>query len=79
MDAVLEDLRILAMQHEGEERAHPIEVLRTMAVGHGGVDRSLQALEERGLARRTESGDWSITDRGMEQARRQSGPREGAE
>ena len=79
MDAVLEDLRILAMQHEGEERAHPIEVLRTMAVGHGGVDRSLQALEERGLARRTESGDWSITDRGMEQARRQTGPREGAE
>ncbi|OGP35024.1 MAG: ABC transporter [Deltaproteobacteria bacterium GWC2_65_14] len=79
VDAVLADLRILAMQHEGEERAHPIEVLRTMAVGHGGVDNSLRVLEERGLARQTESGDWTITARGMEEARRQSGTREEAE
>lgn len=78
VDAVLADLSILAGQHEGEERAHPIEVLRTMAVGHGGVDHSLRVLEERGLARRTDSGDWTITARGMEEARRQSGAGEGA-
>jgi len=73
VEAVLADLQILAMQHEGEERSHPIEVLRTMASGHGGVDRSLEVLRERGLAWRTESGEWMITDAGREAAERYAG------
>lgn len=76
VDAVLADLRVLAMQHEGEERGHSIEVLRTMAAGHGGVDRTLRELEDRGLARRTEGGGWALTPDGMEEARRIAGGRE---
>lgn len=79
VDAVLCDLHILATQHGDEERGHPIEVLRTMAIGHGGVDRSLRVLEERGLVRRAATGEWVLTPRGREEARRLSGgPEDGA-
>jgi manganese/zinc/iron transport system permease protein len=78
VDAVLCDLEILAAQHGDEERSHPIEVLRTMAIGHGGVDRSLRVLEERGLVRRTATGEWVLTTRGREEARRLfGGPEDG--
>jgi manganese/zinc/iron transport system permease protein len=71
LEAVLSDLYILSAQHPGLERGHTIEVLRTMAIGHGGVDRSLRVLEERGLARRTGKAAWVLTGRGLEEAKRQ--------
>jgi len=71
LEAVLSDLYILSTQHPGLERGHPIEVLRTMAMGHGGVDRSLKTLEERGLTRRTAGAAWVLTDLGLEEAKRQ--------
>lgn len=71
-DAVLSDLYVLANQHQEPGHGHPIEVLRTMAHGHGGVDRSLKVLKERGLVQETGSGEWALTPLGMEQAGRLS-------
>ena len=71
-DAVLGDLYVLANQHQDPEHGHPIEVLRTMAHGHGGVDRSLKVLKERGLVQETGSGEWALTPLGMEEAVRLS-------
>ncbi len=66
--AVLEDLYILSMQHEDPYHVHPRAVLRTMAIGHGGVDRSLEELEARGLAKRVVG--WAITPHGIEEAKK---------
>ena len=76
MDAVLSDLYELAKQHEDPEHGHPIEVLRAMSLGHGGSDRSLEALRERGLARKAGANRWAITPRGLDEARRLSGAEE---
>lgn len=76
-EAVLADLHVLAMQHDDPEHGHPISVLRTMAIGHGGVDRSLELLRKRGLVRKTAEGAWSLTPGGLEEARRLSGKGEG--
>ncbi|MBD3166607.1 iron chelate uptake ABC transporter family permease subunit [bacterium] len=67
VQAVMEDLYLLARQHADDPLTpHPDAVLRTMATGHGGVDRSLQELEERGLARRVVG--WSLTEKGLKEA-----------
>jgi manganese/zinc/iron transport system permease protein len=71
-DAVLGDLYVLAIRHQEPGHGHPIEVLRTMAHGHGGVDRSLKVLKERGLVQETVSGEWALTPPGMEEAERLS-------
>lgn len=71
-DAVLGDLYVLAIQHQKPGHGHPIGVLRTMAHGHGGVDRSLKVLKERGLVQETGSGEWALTPLGMEEAGRLS-------
>jgi manganese/zinc/iron transport system permease protein len=71
-EAVLGDLYVLARQHREPGHGHPVAVLRTMAHGHGGVDRSLQVLKERGLVQETGSGEWALTPRGMEEAGRLS-------
>jgi len=71
-EAVLGDLYVLARQHREPGHGHPVEVLRTMAHGHGGVDRSLMVLKERGLVQETGSGKWALTPRGMEEAGRLS-------
>jgi manganese/zinc/iron transport system permease protein len=75
-EAVLADLYVLAMRHEDLGHGHPISVLRTMSIGHGGVDRSLEVLRERGLVRVTAEGTWSLTPRGLSEAGRLSGKRE---
>jgi manganese/zinc/iron transport system permease protein len=75
-EAVLADLYILAMRHEDLGHGHPISVLRTMSIGHGGVDRSLEVLRERGLVRVTADGTWSLTPSGLSEAGRLSGKRE---
>jgi manganese/zinc/iron transport system permease protein len=76
-EAVLNDLYVLAKQHEEAGHGHPIEVLRTMSLGHGGVDRSLEVLRERGLAREVGANRWAITPRGLDEARHLSGGEEG--
>ncbi len=73
VDAVLADLHVLALRHEDPGHGHPISVLRTMSLGHGGVDRSLELLRKRGLVRKTEGGTWSLTPDGLAEARRLSG------
>jgi manganese/zinc/iron transport system permease protein len=75
-EAVLADLYVLAMRHEDLGHGHPISVLRTMSIGHGGVDRSLEVLRERGLVRVTPDGTWSLTPGGLSEAGRLSGKRE---
>jgi len=75
-EAVLADLYVLAMRHEDLGHGHPISVLRTMSIGHGGVDRSLEVLRERGLVRVTDAGTWSLTPSGLSEAGRLSGKRE---
>lgn len=69
LEAVLSDLYILARQHQDLEHGHPIEVLRTMSIGHGGVDRSLKELKSMGWVDRKSDGNWILTPRGWEQAR----------
>jgi manganese/zinc/iron transport system permease protein len=74
-EAVLADLHVLAVRHDDPGHGHPISVLRTMSIGHGGVDRSLDVLRERGLVRKTAEGTWSLTPRGLEEAKRLAGGR----
>lgn len=75
-EAVLADLYVLAMRHEDLGHGHPISVLRTMSTGHGGVDRSLEVLRERGLVRVAADGTWSLTPLGLSEAGKLSGKRE---
>ena len=74
-EAVLADLYVLARRHDDPGHGHPISVLRTMSIGHGGVDRSLEVLRERGFVRKTADGTWSLTPRGLDEAKRLSGNR----
>ncbi len=67
--AVLEDLYILHRQHGGRDHSHPIETLRAMSWGHGGVERSLKELQERGWAA-IDNGGWLLTEAGREEAKR---------
>ncbi len=69
IEAVLEDLYILAQQHDDIKHGHPIEVLRTMSIGHGGVDRSLKELKNRNWANQKPNGNWELTENGLQQAR----------
>lgn len=70
VDAVLEDLYILAVKHNDIRRGHSIEVLRTMSIGHGGVDRSLKELVKEGLVSEVDEGKWALTPKGFEAGKR---------
>jgi manganese/zinc/iron transport system permease protein len=67
VDAVLDDLYVLAGQHQGRDHAHPIGTLKAMR-GGGAVARTLHELRRRGLARRTGEHGWSLTSQGYDQA-----------
>lgn len=69
VEGVLADLYALARQHEAGEHGHPSAVLEAMSAGRG-VERSLETLVERGLARRTGRDAWSLTAAGIEWAER---------
>ena len=66
-DAVLLDLYALAAQHGMREHAHTADVLVAMRPGVG-VAGSLDALEERGYARKAGEG-WVLTRSGREHAK----------
>lgn len=68
LEAVLEDLYELSLQHESLDHGHSVAVLQTMSFG--GVLPSLHELETRGWARRTGANDWALTPAGREQAER---------
>ena len=70
-DAVLADLYELSRQHE-QEHAHEASVLQAMRAGRSDVQRGLDVLAQRGLARQTDGG-WVITRAGAEEAARQEG------
>ncbi len=70
LQAVLEDFVVLASQHEDPFHAHPIATLRAMSVGHGGVDRTLDVLEEHGLAKKVVQVGWALTPAGYREAER---------
>ena len=66
MHSVLADLYALARQHPGREHAHATAALEAV---HPGARHELEALAERGWARR--AGDaWSITPAGADEAER---------
>ncbi len=69
-DAVMQDLFALEMQHPGVEHAHPVSTLEAMRMGHGSVRRSLEALRERGWARRSDVDEWGLTPEGRREAER---------
>jgi manganese/zinc/iron transport system permease protein len=66
--AVLEDLRALALQHDDAAHGHPAAVLVAMSGGRRDVHRTLRTLEARGLARRDAQDRWAITDEGRDAA-----------
>ena len=68
--AVLADLYALAMQHADRAHGHPTAVLEAMGARGGGVRVTLAVLEDRGLARRSADGGWSLTSAGEQEVRR---------
>jgi manganese/zinc/iron transport system permease protein len=68
IDAILSDLYILAQQHQNIDHGHPIEVLRAMSIGHGGVDRTLKELRKDDLVEQKPNGNWMLTKKGLRMA-----------
>ncbi len=68
MDAVLADLYELELQHGGVPHGHTTAAVEAMSFGMGGVGRSLQELESRGLAQRASDGRWRLTSTGTAEA-----------
>jgi manganese/zinc/iron transport system permease protein len=72
LGAVLGDLYALAVQHADPEHGHSVAALRAMSAGRGGVQRSLEELEARGLARRVGKTNWALTPAGRAEAERRA-------
>jgi manganese/zinc/iron transport system permease protein len=73
LDAVLGDLYLLAAQHDSPDYGHPIDVLRAMNVGRGGVEHTLKTLEAQGLVQRAGANAWALTNEGFSEAKRRLG------
>lgn len=69
VEVVLNDLYVLASQHENLDHSHSVAVLDAMSVGRGSVRRSLEELETRGWARRA-GDEWALTPDGLAEAQR---------
>lgn len=69
LDAVLADLFVLARGHGTLEHGHPEATIAAMSV-RGGVRRSLEELEARGLAQRLDTDAWALTAAGRDEAQR---------
>lgn len=77
LEAILEDLYILAREHHDRGHAHSVSVLRLMSAGRGGVENSLRILRERGLVRQVGKDEWSLTPEGVTEAARIAETRRG--
>jgi manganese/zinc/iron transport system permease protein len=71
VEAVLDDLYELSLQHADPMHGHSVAVLRAMSPG-GGVRRSLEELDRRGWARQLDGGLWALTEEGRAEAARQA-------
>ena len=69
LDAALADLYLLARQHGSLEHGHSEATVTAMGV-RGGVLRSLEELESRGLAQRLDGDEWALTEAGRDEAER---------
>ena len=69
VEVVLNDLYVLASQHENPDHSHSVAVLDAMSVRRGSVRRSLEELETRGWARHAGDG-WALTPDGLAEAQR---------
>jgi manganese/zinc/iron transport system permease protein len=67
LHAVLRGLGALDREHGGREHGHSAAVLDAV---HPGARHELGVLAERGLARRTGGGDWTITEAGRQELSR---------
>ena len=78
-EAVLLDLYALARQHAEASHPHAEAVLDVMEPAAGHVRHTLEALEARGLARRTDAAEWTLTAAGLAEARRLAATHDGAD
>jgi manganese/zinc/iron transport system permease protein len=69
LQAVLEDLRALAAQHDSLEHGHAVAVLQGMSGGES-VRRSLDELAVRGWARQVGADQWALTPEGLAETER---------
>lgn len=69
MEAVMVDLYSLAAQHERASHPHEEAVLNMMTDIAGRSFKTLEALEDRGLAERVGPSQWALTDAGIARAR----------
>jgi manganese/zinc/iron transport system permease protein len=67
---VLGDLYWLSQQHGGEDHGHSTAALEAMSAGRVAVDHGLEDLERAGLAQRIDGENWTLTEKGREQASR---------
>lgn len=71
--AVLLDLYALAQQHATHDHAHAESVLNVMQKTPVVTRRALRALEDDGLVRQVGDGNWALTEKGLQTARRITG------
>src|SRR5918999_2704827 len=69
LDAVLADLYVLAREHGTLAHGHWGATVAAMGVP-GGVRRSLEELETRGLAQQLDGDSWALTEAGRDEAER---------
>jgi manganese/zinc/iron transport system permease protein len=72
VERVMGDMYALAQHHQGheQEHGHTAQVLQAMSMGLGGVQGSLNVMEQRGWARQNPAGEWSLTSAGLTEAKR---------
>jgi manganese/zinc/iron transport system permease protein len=70
LEAVLADLYELAQQHASSEYPHSVAALRAMNPLPESVPESLRQLSKRGFARKSGHDQWSLTERGIVEAKR---------
>lgn len=68
-ETVLTDLYKLSQHHDSLDHGHPIEVLRAMNAGRGGVEHTLKILRSRDLVRLIDGDQWALTRTGLSEAR----------
>ncbi|MFH1701195.1 MAG: metal ABC transporter permease [Candidatus Zixiibacteriota bacterium] len=69
LDAVICDLYSLALQHDDFSHAHDTATLIAMSPGQAGIKFSLEELERRELVKITETNQWVLTEKGIDEAK----------
>lgn len=69
LDAVLLDFYYLYHHHQTIKRGHSKKVLRTMSIGHGGVERSIHELQIHDYISEKKPDQWCLTEKGLARAK----------